>query len=300
MAYDSGAASNTYDLLDVLRAFLVAEGWTVNRWAVVDTYQTLNVSFDLGSGTKYFNFYARTDEIYYSMSTGYAAVSWGSQPGESGSGIWDLQTAGAYVGYEIYYSDNVIFMPVEISSGAFMHLVFGEITKYGTYNGGEFVDASKWTTLASPQVDEPQSNFNHAPFHGNSAQVAGIGQFACDALGDYFMYLDKTNSTNNTAATTGVFSFFDGAMLRNQPNASTGRSVMSHIHFFVRDYAANKSHPAGYIPNVRLINMRDMSPKQNIDTDWYVYPMVKKGDPADSGLGDYNSGYFAYAVKRVV
>lgn len=299
MAYTSGAAANTTDVLDALRSLLVGQGWTVNRWAVVDSYQTLNVSFDFGTGVKYFNFQARSSEIRCSISTSYAAVSFGSQANEHTYTKWNLQTAGSYVGYEIYYDSGIVFVPVEVAAGVFSHLCFGEITKYGTYGGGEFVDASNWTTPPASQVDDPKSPFNHSPFYGYSTQNSNPGYFSCDALGDVFVIMDKS-AVGNSCVTTGVFGFDSGAMDHNQPNASTGRAIMKPIEVFVRDYSLAKIHPVGYVPNLRIINMRDLSAKQNIDTDWYVYPLVKKGDPTSTSSGDYNSGYHGYAVKRVV
>ena len=35
MAYESGSASNATDLLDKLRVFLVAQGWTQNKWEAI-------------------------------------------------------------------------------------------------------------------------------------------------------------------------------------------------------------------------------------------------------------------------
>lgn len=299
MAYTSGAAATSVDILDAIRSFLSGQGWTVNRWAVVDTYQTLNLSYDFGSGVKYFNFQARSAEIRCSLSTGYAAASFGSQADETTYTRWQLHHAGSYVGYEVYYDSGIVFVPLEFESGGFSHLCFGEIAKYGTYTGGEFVDASNWMLLPATQADNPKDPFNHAPFYGYSSQNSAPGYFRCTALGDVFVVLDKS-STGNTAVTTGVFGFDSGALDHNPPNASTGRAILKPVEVFVRDYTNSKIHPVGYVPNVRMINIRDLSPKQNIDTDWYVYPLVKKGDPAAITSGDYNSGFHGYAIKRVV
>jgi len=124
MSYQTGTSTGPKDLLDKLRLFLIADGWTVNMWADDDSsYESgwsgidgdgkrLHVQMVAGSGgpTMYFNFRAVTRGIvfddyhttsvqvggkYYSEitgigmygSTGYnGGENWDNQPGHPTNG----------------------------------------------------------------------------------------------------------------------------------------------------------------------------------------------------------------------
>lgn len=149
MSFETGTASDMHDLLDRLRTFLIADGWSVDYWAAdAQAYESwsglttagsmrLHVHKTLGSGadtmTCYFNlrsatrlvlfgnhypsssqensrYYAETRGIGVNGSTGYSgAYNWDAQPG--------APLAGAL-------SDNIGACITELPAGSFTYWLF--------------------------------------------------------------------------------------------------------------------------------------------------------------------------------
>ena len=88
MAYQTGTFTDSDDLLDILRLFLIAQGWTVNQYVVEGTGYKLCI---VKSGT-YFALRSMTNEAFFSTrnqtgisvagATGFdSGATWDAQPG---------------------------------------------------------------------------------------------------------------------------------------------------------------------------------------------------------------------------
>lgn len=103
MAYQTGTFVNEEGLLEILRVFALANGWTQNASTTSELY--------LQKGSLYFNFNAVSDQLRVSGSIGYAGGStWDDQPGSKGTGKYGYQeTATAGGNYHIFSNtDNII------------------------------------------------------------------------------------------------------------------------------------------------------------------------------------------------
>ncbi|MDD3493018.1 MAG: hypothetical protein PHZ19_05945 [Candidatus Thermoplasmatota archaeon] len=156
MAYETGTATSRDELLDMLRVFLVANGWNQEGWAVDGTGYRLHVSkggiyanFRTAARTEgYVNYNSadyryRADQLAFNIGTGFnAASAWWNQPGVPPqfdyfymtTGIaWGDGTADAWnVTYSYHFFENgkTVSVVVEGQPGSFKHLHFGKLSEY--------------------------------------------------------------------------------------------------------------------------------------------------------------------------
>lgn len=195
MAYETGTATSQHDLLDKIRVFTLAQGWTVNKWEDDNSshfqpdLSTSGKRLHIQKGSNYFNFrscvrafpfstfvFNDTGGIYWGEITGIAMVGstgydggedWDEQPGNVKSSINDL-TAGCCIAevsgsftYWFFITDDMIVVTVESASGVYQHLIFGTISQHGSYTGGQFFAGSFDSTYANThwQSTVPNTDF---------------------------------------------------------------------------------------------------------------------------------------------
>lgn len=217
MAYETGTASSQHDLLDRLRLFLIAQGFTINMWAddTSSFYQpslsTAGKRLHANKGDFYINlrscvrafpfgqygtgpenassdcyannrYYSEVTGIAINMSTGFdAGQSWSRQPG-SPRGSTDLSyggtltvISGAVPSYRFFYFDSprMLLVSVEKSPGVFVHALFCNLEKVGSFVGGQFFCGSgncyfTDKTPACMSLSYPPSTYSMSDFLLNS------------------------------------------------------------------------------------------------------------------------------------
>lgn len=169
MSFSTGTATDINDLSDKWRAFLLAAGWTINRFDTQGTGKRLEVSkgsqfvsmrwYNNESGT----FMVSGSNLYGCVAvaaTGYSgAVDWGNQAGiplandaSTKLGVCLPLNAGAIGGYWFFgdaAGDNVVAV-IQRASGIYNYLGFGNgFNKLGSWTGGTYLygcrAASDWT-----------------------------------------------------------------------------------------------------------------------------------------------------------
>jgi hypothetical protein len=196
MAYESGTATSQHDLLDKLRVFAVAAGWTQDGYSADGTGYRLH----LHKGSLYFALRSAADEqvldAYYfgagytkvtgialTGATGYnGGADWDEQPGapitntsNRSWGVCITQVSGAIPAYYLFtLGANAICLVAEYESGKFQWLVFGELDKSaaGTYTGGAFFAASHSAAIASSGFSLTAGPFG---FGGDAVNYATAG-----------------------------------------------------------------------------------------------------------------------------
>lgn len=309
MAYETGSATNPADLLDKIRLFLTANGFTQNRWGNDGTGEQLNLQIDFGSGIRYFNFRSRSNYIELSLSTGYAAVAFGSQQDEKTTtgtrSSYHLYNTGAYTRYDFYYSANTFFCVVEFEPETFTFLSLGEVVKYGTWTGGAFIDTSNWSD-ATVYRDNPDTSRCCAIFDGvNHYRVlpnSGLANFLYQGHGQTII-----NSRTDSGGQSPYDVHFSGKgsplnyhLTKINPSSATGRAIMTPIKCYLYEHSTFQMFPIGYIDTVKNINIKNHLPRDIVLADWVVYPTCKKGNPSITNTDEYNSGYYGIAVRRVL
>jgi len=167
MAYESGIFLSPNDLLDKLRVFLLAQGWTVNSHTTDGSGYRLHVQKTAADSTvMYFNFRSANNEgstsvienygddtttggLLVNGSTGYNAGSrWDKQPGYSYDTFNSNKAFAGMISpiststYYFFAVDDSVHIVVEVAAGKFQFISFGLLAKQGTYTGGQFFSAS--------------------------------------------------------------------------------------------------------------------------------------------------------------
>jgi hypothetical protein len=335
----------------------IAEASGYESWGDLDYTgaKRLHVQKTAGDGTvMYFNFKAVTSGIifreHYAVesksygrynsevrgigingSTGYSGGSnWDEQPGgpTSGSGtdgigacITEIPTSGTN-NYYIFQNGDVVVVAAEISTGRYMYLSFGCMTKSGAYTGGQFYAASVnsyypsiyFMYLSGTDRYEYRTQF-FANVVSTYNQAFGVylnvesdagwrhcGREDCatpdTSEHSFYVYLGGqapyTKAGNQWRANVNNFIYARG------PNHFNGVAVLAPIYTFCKRANLRYAY-LGYPEGVRCINITEYNPGDEIiigsDT-WTVLPAFAKTDE-DSGV-DHLNAEVGFAFLKVV
>ncbi|TCL74247.1 hypothetical protein EDC14_1004185 [Hydrogenispora ethanolica] len=329
MAYINGTATSSVDLLDKLRQFLIANGWTVNLFEGDDTGRRLHVR----KGTNYVNFKAAvgkpvfpnvsstTEAANYGIginpSTGFDSTrDWHSQPGAAadmmdrpiGAAIQLAKTGD--IEYHLFSLSEPDAVFVVATSGpintdptqnTYQMMVFGNLNKIGSWDGGEFAGASKPGYFMPDSLETSQTRiFSQAVYstlfvrgdidafakgwlcncetqttvqHGNTGKrVIGLlketnGALTPYALPSYDLLQSKANTVGYTSNVFNALSvnlpFY--LLAQRDPNADNIFSPIGTI-------------PHAYYCNTKYLAPGSAYPMDYVDgNDYKVFPFSKKG-----------------------
>ena len=146
MPFQTGTATSFVNLLDTLRLFATANGWTENSW--------VSPALSLQKGTIYANLNATSTELQMKGSLGYSgAAAWNAQPSTHApiprirDGWYGAVTWPATYWMFIHTSPDDIVVVLRYQPTRFLYMTFGQLLKYGTYTGGEYYAASSEASI---------------------------------------------------------------------------------------------------------------------------------------------------------
>jgi len=168
MPKQTGAVADKSTLLDSLGVFAASNGYTV-RYSGPDPggsgYHVLN----LRKNWKFYNLMETSDGWRLSMSTSYSGGSnWGSQPEDS----WGThhttvnRVVAGVLNYWFYLGANYLHVVVKKDALNYVHFGIGEVEKFGSYVGGEYV-YGHYTEGGSEAV--PWSSYHSLFFSGTTS-----------------------------------------------------------------------------------------------------------------------------------
>ena len=304
MAFQTGTASSFINLLDALRLFATANGWTQNNWSAVGSDQWLS----LQKGSIYANLLASTTQIQMKGALGY-----------SGAAAWDAQLSthtyapkvrdGWYgaVAWPVTYwffqhtAPDSIEVVIRYQPTRFQYLQIGTITKYGTWPGGEYYAASS---------EHPTVGID-----GSGAMGVQLPNQACNFPG---LFWSKSGAFGYAAAPdllhceidsvvwgSAVRGFGGGAPLpsglltsasehlyplpQRSNSAFNGLTTLQPIELYALRPDAHHS-PLGRVEHVRYAIVTNHNAADIIDIGgqkWMLFPWVEKGGPTDAGGQHY-------------
>lgn len=315
MAYQTGTATDSADLLDKLRAFLLANGWTIEAWrfriaqpswrwlAVSKSGFFFNFAVDLSTVSTRF---PANNHIRTRWATSYASGSdFQAQPGGAGSAVGGDVFCGDIVGpYTAYHffegvgaSGPYAYAAVEISAGEFRHFGVGVLDKAGTYTGGEFSFGTVWSAdPAAGVISDPTSAQHMIPFDSSSSANATTLVATCTSVrcvesgggGEVVGYAGAPtgrmlrcggwlfNETSQGAFSRGSLGY---EFYRAGPTTVIGLAPLIRVQCFAERSSGLCSF-IGEPPNFRHIRMDFLNPGDEITLGtevWKVFPYVRKG-----------------------
>lgn len=325
MAYQTGTATNPDQLLDALRVFAVANGWTQLRWVTDGTGNTLSLTKDglyvhLRSAVneRLATRYNYITGIWLIGSTGFdAGRPWWNQPGSivnesyagyttsdraEACGLFGMSAANIYHLFSAA-TPELIMCVAEVSPGVYHYIAFGELTKFGSYGGGAFVSGTSGSgyyigAYNDYIFDSNIDRYGGIPF--NDYKYYGMTFVRCmvDSVDTWFSVCQASPLTGKRAKAMweGGVSTPRNSLAYNwwghTPNTLNGVTPMIPFYVFVQRPSGFFS-PFGFTPHLRYINITHYAPTEVFalgSEQWMVFPGYSK---------NYKSGVHGYAVRYI-
>lgn len=299
MAYQTGTSTGANDLLDKLRLFAIAQGWTANRWVTAGSGQELCLS----KGGAYFNFRSYQNETVFMRGSNYSnkyGIAMNGSDGYAGGAAWDRQAGypirtggiagsdqcsaympfvtsqGPFVAYHLFAPDSkTIYLELEITTGCFLRLGFGTLDLFnsGSAGGGRFFyapggDASVTNSASSStwlgtDIDNSSYALEEVPFR--LADYAGsdikVGSFLRAAFDSFDNWCSsgRVGSSSVTPQSCQGGGVHDKILRDSSPNPMNGIGILTPNIVSV-NRANEYLHPVGLIPGIRFMDMTNYLP----------------------------------------
>lgn len=303
MAYSTGISSSISDLVTAVISFATSNGWTSGSSWTSGSYSLVTIS----KNSVHFVFQYKSDELFINTAKGV-----------TGSGLATAQTnavslncevrpiTGPHVGYHLFTDGVALHVAVEVATNSFTHFSFGEVTKTGTFAGGQFVTvqyappsattAGQLDILAG-QVSWPFASNVVGTVQGNG--VTFLSHMRMDVLGTNRVHVFSGTITPDAANTCWSLTWASTCgrrLIEKSPNVFNGRSVIiPHTIICSTSGVTSPYYQVGSIPNAGVLNIENIAPKDLVNTDWMVFPIGVKGTTATTNI---NSRNFGVAYKK--
>lgn len=326
MAYSTGSSSGPNDLLDKFRAFLSANGWTINNFSTVGSGYRLHAN----KGSVYVNFRSYQGESISSVnflngsagyvedwgiagyaSTGYSgSQTWNTQPGypfysSYCQGGYMVELSGGTPAYHFFsYPDSdEVYMVAEFIAGRFQMLSFGTIEKYTpSAFGGQWLSMpGKWPVLTSSVqyiygMDSSSAGslipFRSSDYNGNNGACSSMIRVNIDGHNGWAFEGKAQNDSVSPVACATQGAWDTNLVMATVSPYNWQTQLLPYALLISRDSAAAYS-PFGEIRNLRRLDIRNYLPGEEFalgaDT-WKTFPLYQK------------NGYSftrGYALKKV-
>lgn len=320
MAYLLTTATDTADLLDKVRTFLLASGWSVNFWGdrtaaagkVLTVAKAGNHYTLLTDSTT--NSTNPSPKVAAFLHSAYAANANPETQPDASARVWANRVTGPTQAVHLFAGEGkngpYAHVAVETDPGTFKHFGIGVLDTRGVVATGAYAFGTNWA-YSTGQVNDPNNAWHGVPFDDvtsfGASERATI--FRADHSAVSPRYHDVDNFTGQTAAGVyrgrGGFRASAGAVERGSihgPAACgaselTGRAPLLPLWVSV-DRTSGLWSDVGQPPDMRFVRMDNLEPGQEypLGTDtWLVFPVIRKNAPA----GLPNSGVYGFAYRKV-
>lgn len=344
MAYQTGETTGAEDFLGTLETFLTANGWTVDDSSGSSSEKlavhknNVYVSFRYNSSAT-----PGTDEIVsIHQATGHtASADPGNHTGDSGNGYnssssvsgtlldneryvnLGLASSGLANNYFIFEQDAspaYVHIVIARADGEYRHFGFGELEKFGTWNGGDYcyghyIDAES-SEAGTTSVDV--SCFLDGAFDPDSSGTGYAATMTMDSMpdqngsGEWAVIKAVQNAYGGLTDTAGnaralVQGGFRGGMIAHSlgglyidRNSGFINTVPVHLWYYNDAQTPPRIYYLGSMADVRMVTMIGIAAGEELtvgsDT-WVVFPFIKKTEVNGSG-GENYSYYMGVAYRK--
>lgn len=303
MAFQTGTASSFINLLDALRLFATANGWTQNLWADVGADKRLH----LQKGSIYANFRAEADntDLMLKGSLGFdAGAAWNAQPSTHPhtprlrDGWYGAITWPVTYWFFLHTNPDSISVRIRYQPTRFFMIDIGAITKYGTWPGGEYYAASSehatvgldGSGAMGIQLPNQACNFPGLFWSKDDAFVYEAAPDLLHCEIDSHVWGTSARDTNAIPLATSASEHLYPLPQRSN-NAFNGLTTLQPIELYALR-PDNHWSPLGRIEHVRYAIVTNHNAGDIIDIGgqkWMLFPWVEKGGPTDAGGEHYGA-----------
>jgi hypothetical protein len=229
--------------------------------------------------------------------------------------------AAPFTGYTFYADGTNVFAILEVRANIFTHLCIGNITKCGTYDGGEFLQAD-YHEISGGGWSAIDTNDNNqlvfAPRGVNPATAGGGNYVRHDTVAgghlNFFCFGFEDNADNTVGSgtlsppsslarigtsnvtTANAENDYFGNIIRYSPSSTTNVAPITPCYVTRRDESISLVRIIGFVPNIGAISILNLNPKDIVNTDWKVYPRGQKaGDFTQASV----TGRWGLAYKEI-
>lgn len=319
MAYETGASSGVADLLDKLRVFATANGWTQNFFGARTSGS--GTALQLTKGTQYVTFLADTaagsapDPGPYFGAYAHNVYSAGNgteNQAQRSATCYANAMVGPFVAYHFMTGSergsDYLYVVVEVTSGIYKHAGVCRLVSLGALNTGMCAHAARWSySTTSGTISDPFSGGHSWPFdsaesatrHGAGTQIRadcdGISPRWYDAYASSFGSRIGGGPRSPGTSTVGSQRGTIVGPATAGASAQTGRTILLPAWVSL-ERTANLSSPAGYPPHLRYVKLDYLNPGDVLtlgSDEWKLFPVIRK----NGTTGQVNSGTFGLAYK---
>lgn len=311
MAHQNGTATDHVDLLDKLRVFALANGWTVHNFGARPAGATAGQALQLSKGGFAFSF--------LSLSSAGTAINPGQYVGGyahdayvGGSGtenqanaspkIYANAMTGPYQGHDFFAGDGAngpyLYAVVETSAGTFKHFGVGVLDKFGAITTGAFVYAATWN-YDPTNISQWAQSMHSVPFDSAESSFVAYGR-SLHVRADGDTVSPRWYDPQATPFLRGGHRSINIGFLARTPvigsaSLRTGRTTLTPC-LVSGERTGGLYSLLGAPPGMRWVSLDYLDPGAvlTIGTDtWKVFPVIRK----NGGAGQPNSERFGYAFK---
>lgn len=327
MAHQNGTANDPVDLLDKLRVFALANGWTVHNYGTRPAGATAGQALQLSKSGLAASFLSLSavgtvadpgPKVGGYVHDAYVGGSGTENQANGSEKAYTNAMAGPYQGYDFFtgvgQNGPYLYVVVETSAGLFKHFGIGVLDGMGVLNSGAFMFNSNWNystsyvgNMFSAGHMIPWLGNESSPTNGYSNSVASSGitiRADSDTLAPkWYLAVNYAGSGNtyvprrlrggpgyaNQPVQVLNYPILSGASMR------TGRTTLVPT-LMLGERTGGQYSPLGSGPGVRWVQLDYLDPGAvlTIGTDqWKVFPVVRKNGSA----GQPNSLLYGYAYK---
>lgn len=316
--YETGTSSSLTDLLDKLRLFATANGWTQNFFGTRTSGSGQALQLTKGSLAVTFiaNTAAGSSDDPGGMLGSYCHDTYSAGNGTENQANKSAVTyandmSGPFVAYHFLTGaergSDYLYVIAETVAGTFKHVGVGKLIGLGALSNGHFNFGCRWGYSAlSGRISDELSAYHAWPFDsGEGSTRSGPGtQVRADSDAISPRWFDAWAGSFGTRLHGGPRS--TGTTLGNQratvwgpvrfgASAITGRTTLTPCLLAV-DRVSSLSSLVGWPPGVRWVKLDFLAPGDTLTLgadQWKVFPVIRK----NGGAGQVNSGTYGYAYK---
>lgn len=327
MAHQNGTANDPVDLLDKLRVFALANGWTVHNFGARPAGATAGQALQLSKSGLAASFLSLSaagtvndpgPKIGGYVHDAYVGGSGTENQANGSEKAYSNALAGPYQRYDFFtgvgQNGPYLYVVVETAAGLFKHFGIGILDGMGVLNPGSFMFNSNWN-YSTNYVGNMLSTAHMIPWMGNESSPTNGYHNTLLASGttiraDADTLSPKWYLGTNQPGSANIYvprRMRGGPGAENQPgqvlsypilasaSMRTGRTTLVPT-LMLGERTGGQYSPLGSGPGVRWVQLDYLDPGAvlTIGTDqWKVFPVVRKNG---SGMQP-NSLLYGYAYR---